>query len=239
MDLRIGCSGWSYQHWRGDFYPEGLPQGQWLEHYCRSFDTVELNASFYRLPAAKTVEGWRERTPAGFIFAVKVSRLITHVHRLEDSGDLLAHFLERMRGLGDRLGPLLHQTPPSLERDDALLTRYLDLLPRDLVHAFEFRHEGWWDDEVLSLLGDRGATFVIYNMGTVTTPVVATAPDVYVRFHGPGAAYGSGYTDDHLREWLGRLRGLDAARAWVYFNNDVGGHAPRNARRMLDLASGR
>ena len=239
MDLRIGCSGWSYEHWRGDFYPEGLPRGQWLEHYCRSFDTVELNASFYRLPAAKTVQGWRGRTPYGFTFAVKVSRLITHTHRFDGVEELLAHFLERVRALGDRLGPLLHQAPPSLARDDALLARYLDLLPHDLVHAFEFRHDSWWDAGVLSLLRDRGATFVVYNMGNDTTPVVATAPDLYVRLHGPGTAYGSGYTDDQLRGWLDRIHGLGAARAWVYFNNDVGGHAPRNARRMVELAAGR
>lgn len=236
MDFRVGCSGWSYRHWRGDFYPGDLAPGRWLEHYCQSFDTVELNASFYRLPAASTVRGWRDRTPEGFTFAVKVSQLITHAQRFRGVEDLLAHFLERMRGLGDRLGPLLHQAPPTLGRDGALLAAYLDLLPRDLVHAFEFRNASWWDDSIFALLRDRGASFVVFNMGEVTTPVVATAPDAYVRLHGPGAAYGSSYTDDQLRAWVDRIRGLGAARAWVYFNNDVGGHAPRNARRMIELA---
>ncbi len=189
MELRIGCSGWMYAHWRGVFYSPGVPTARWLEHYCTRFDTVELNASFYRWPSERTVQGWPGRTPPGFRFAVKVTRRVTHLQRLRDCEGTLAAFIERVRPLGERLGPLLYQLPPSMQRDDARLAAFLELLPRDLLHAFEFRHRSWWADGVFELLRARGAAFCVYHLGGEQTPVVATSDEAYVRFHGPAGAY--------------------------------------------------
>jgi uncharacterized protein YecE (DUF72 family) len=233
MDFHIGCSGWGYRHWVGDFYPAGLPAAEWLEHYAVHFSTVELNSSFYRLPSESVVAGWRRRTPEGFRFAVKASRLITHFRRLRDCEAELNRFLGRMRGLGERLGPVLFQTPPSLERDPALLRDFLRLLPSDIVSAFELRDGSWWEQSTFDLLTEAGAAFCIHNLGREWTPIVATCDDIYVRLHGPEGTCASAYGDDALRGLLRALPG--ASRAWVYFNNDVGGHAPRDAARLIEL----
>lgn len=233
---RIGCSGWSYKHWRGSFYPKGLPQSRWLEHYCTQFDTVELNATFYRLPTEAAVRGWAQRTPPGFTFAVKVSRLITHFRRIRNCDDELATFFERMWPLGNHLGPLLYQLPPTFKRDDEVLARFLASLPKKPLHVFEFRHRSWWEEPVFSLLREHGAAFCVYDRGEETTPVVATCPDLYVRFHGPAQGYAGSYPDDQLARWardIAAVRGIK--RVWAYFNNDVGGHAPRNAARFREL----
>ncbi len=240
VEYRIGCSGWSYKHWRGNFYPKALPASRWLEHYASCFDTVELNNTFYRLPSESAVRGWSGRSPPGFSFSVKVSRLITHYSRLRGVEEALQTFLDRIRPLGDRLGPLLYQTPPAFARDDARLSAFLSLLPPGLVHAFEFRNDSWWVDPVFDILREHGAAFCIYNMGEVSTPVVATCPDVYVRFHGPESSYASSYSEAALADWRRRLDSLSGGeRAWVYFNNDVGGHAPRDALTLKRLVGPR
>ncbi len=235
MEYRIGCSGWSYRHWRDDFYPKGVPQSRWLEHYASVFDTVELNNSFYKLPSENAVRGWKERSPEGFTFAVKASRLITHYRRLRGAESALETFLERMKGLGDKLGPVLFQTPPRFRRDEGVLRDFLALLPEGLMPVFEFRDDSWWKDSVFEVLRDGDAAFCIYNAGQTSTPVVATCRETYVRFHGPVEAYRTGYGDGELREWRDRIEGLGARRAWVYFNNDVGGHAHRDARTLIAL----
>ena len=233
MDYRIGCSGWSYRHWVGNLYPAGLPQSRWLERYCSLFDTVELNNTFYRLPSESVVRNWRERTPAGFKFSVKASRLITHFRRFADCEAELATFLGRVRRLGDSLGPILYQAPPSMRRNDSVLERFLAMLPPDLVHAFEFRHESWWVEPVWEILRGRGAAFCVFNMGDVTTPVVATCGELYARFHGPASSYASGYSDGELEAWRDRIGALPGvSRAWLYFNNDIGGHAHEDALRL-------
>ena len=230
MDLRIGCSGWSYRHWKDDFYPAGLAASRWLEYYATQFDTTELNTTFYRLPPATSVAAWRRRTPEGFCFAVKASRYITHMHRLDGVG--LDRFQERIAPLADRTGPFLYQLPPAFQRDDSRLERFLAQLPRDACHAFEFRHESWWDEAVAAILRRHAAIFVLFNMGATSTPILRTATETYVRLHGPEAEYASAYPDASLRRWIETIRGMGVERAWVYFNNDLGGHAPRDAMRM-------
>lgn len=237
-EFRIGCSGWSYNHWRGNFYPVGVPPGRWLEHYAEHFDTVELNASFYRLPSESTVRAWRQRTPAGFRFAVKASRYITHLRRFANCEGPLEQFFGRMLPLGDRLGPMLYQAPPAVERDDQLLARFLRLLPPGPLHAFEFRHPSWWADPVYELLNEHGASLVAYNMGETGAPLVPAA-NVYARLHGPGATYASPYSQAELIGWRNVIQALPGVeRAWIYFNNDIGGHAPRDAARMSELVVG-
>jgi len=233
----VGTSGWHYDHWRGDFYPADLPRPRWLEHYAKTFDTVELNASFYRLPTEKAFAKWRESVPPGFRYAVKASRFITHIKRLRNVEDELKLFLNRVGLLQDRLGPVLYQLPPGLKRDDGLLEAFLKLLPKGLQHAFEFRNREWLDEGVFDLMRRYGACFCVFDMPGLTTPVVATASFAYVRFHGSTALYYSNYGDEELSEWAERIKGLAGVdMVYVYFNNDAGGYAVRNAltlRRML------
>ena len=148
--VHVGCSGWVYRHWRGIFYPEGLPQRRWFERYAEEFDTVEINASFYRLPLASTFDGWRDKAPPGFRYAVKVNRFITHMKKLVDCEESLDAFVALARPLRQTLGPLLYQLPPSLHKDLSRLEAFLERLPADLEQVVEFRHSSWYDDEVWS-----------------------------------------------------------------------------------------
>jgi uncharacterized protein YecE (DUF72 family) len=241
VKYRVGTSGWHYDHWRGDFYPDGLAKSRWLEHYAKTFDTVEINASFYRLPAEGTFAKWRGLAPPGFCYAVKASRFITHIKRLRNIEGELKAFLDRAGLLGDRLGPVLYQLPPGLKRDDGLLEAFLSLLPAGLEHVFEFRSRDWLDQGVFDLMRRYRAGFCIFDMPGLTTPVLATAGFAYVRFHGSTGLYYSNYSDEQLGDWAGRIRGLVGVdTVYVYFNNDAGGYAVRNAltlRRMLNLSS--
>ena len=157
--IHVGCSGWVYKHWRGIFYPEGLPQKRWFERYAEEFDTVEINASFYRLPLASTFEGWREKAPPGFRYAVKVNRFITHMKKLLDCRAEVDRFIELARPLGGKLGPLLYQLPPSLHKNLERLDTFLGWLPTDLEQVVEFRHKSWYDEQVLALLDKCAVLF--------------------------------------------------------------------------------
>lgn len=233
----VGTSGWHYGDWRGRFYPPDLPPARWLGYYAQHFATVEVNATFYHLLPEKTFQNWREATPPGFIFAVKASRFITHIKRLKEASEPLERFLSRARHLGEKLGPVLYQLPPGLDRDDALLGEFLSLLPRDMTHVFEFRHTSWFASEVLELLRRHGAAFCVQDMPKRETPVAATAGCAYVRFHGPTGRYAGSYDDATLARWAKSIRELaaQAGSAFVYFNNDVGGAAIGDAQRLLAL----
>jgi uncharacterized protein YecE (DUF72 family) len=227
----VGTSGWHYEHWRGRFYPEDLPKPKWLEFYSRSFDTLELNNSFYHLPSEKAFANWRDSSPEGFAFAVKVSRFITHIKKLRDIEEALVKFTDRARLLENKLGPLLYQLPPGLHRNESLLEDFLRLLPRDLNYAFEFRHESWFDKGVYDLLRKYNACFCIYDMPDLTTPLEVTADFVYMRFHGRGWLYGGCYSDEELGKWAREIKKLSKNKkaAYIYFNNDAEGFAIQNA----------
>jgi uncharacterized protein YecE (DUF72 family) len=171
----IGTSGFSYPHWRGLFYPDKLPQARWLEHYAQTFTTVELNSTFYRLASETTVKNWRDRTPQDFLFAVKASRLITHLHRLHGVQEPLESFLSRMQSLEQKLGPVLYQLPPSLKRDEALLEAFLQLLPTGQQHVLEFRDSSWYQEKVETLLGEHNVALCVHDMSGSESPVSATA----------------------------------------------------------------
>ncbi len=237
--LHAGTSGWMYDDWRGRFYPPDIPKTKWFSHYARHFSTVELNYSFYRLPSEKSLRTWRERAPDGFIYALKVSRYITHLKRLRDAGEPLRTFVSRARLLGDKLGPLLYQLPPDFKRSDALLEAFLALLPEDLSHVFEFRHDSWFDDAVYALLRRHRAAFCVYDLPGTTTPLVSTANFAYVRFHGSTGLYYSCYSDGELQSWAGRIArlGQGLSAVYAYFNNDTQACAIRNARRLRELLS--
>jgi uncharacterized protein YecE (DUF72 family) len=228
---RIGCSGWEYTHWKGDFYPADLPKGRWFQHYARTFDTVEINNSFYRLPAPETMDRWRLQAPPGFVYAVKASRYLTHMRKLKEPADPLGLLFDRARALGPHLGPVLYQLPPRWRPDHVRLEAFLAALPPDVPQAIEFREAAWYSDRTLELLSRWNVALCLHDMTGSASPRAVVGPFVYVRFHGASAKYGGSYSAAQLDDWAGwldahRARGL---RVYAYFNNDVGGHAPRNA----------
>ena len=241
MQIRIGCSGWSYESWRdGVFYPPRLAAGKRLRHYATHFDTVELNASFYRLPARTAAAGWAEQTPDGFQFAVKVSRYLTHIVRLADTATHLGLLLERIEPLVEagKVGPLLWQLPPTFSRDDERLAQALAELPERFQHAFEFRHPSWFVADVFSLLRRHNVAIVIADrpgLGPLQTDTL-TADFVYLRFHHGSRGRRGNYSRSELELWASRIRGWARERdVWAYFNNDWEGFAPKNAAALQQL----
>lgn len=235
----IGTSGFSYKHWQGVFYPEGLPQREWLTFYARHFTTLELNNPFYRLPPRKTFEGWRERAPEGFTYAVKANRFITHIKKLREPEEPLARFFEAAEGLGAKLGPILFQLPPSLKCDPDTLSYFLACLPSRHRYTFEFRHESWFCREIYEILEAAGAALCIASSPRYPMEVVATAPFVYLRLHGSERLYGSEYSRQELKEWARRLRAFmrEGRDVYVYFDNDFQAFAVKNAKELLALLS--
>jgi uncharacterized protein YecE (DUF72 family) len=239
--VRVGCSGWQYRHWRGDFYPSAVPVSGWFEHYASIFETVEINNSFYRLPESATFAVWATRAPRGFVFAVKASRYLTHMKKLKDPGDPLDRLLTRARVLGRHLGPILYQLPPGWRCDLQRLEQFLQHLPADVRHVLEVRDPTWYAPEVFALLERHGVALCLHDMQGSATGRLRIGPFVYVRFHGASGRYGGGYPPHRLDAWAAWLadQALGGADLYAYFNNDVGGHAPRDAVRLRDLLRAR
>ncbi|HEV2568371.1 DUF72 domain-containing protein [Sphingomonas sp.] len=235
--IRIGCSGWNYRHWRGVFYPDRLPVKRWFDHYAAHFDTVEVNASFYRLPEASTLAKWRDQATPGFCYAIKAPRFITHMRKLKDCDESMAEFLGRARNLGERLGPILYQLPPRWRFDRDRLERFLDLLPADLTHVFEFREPSWLEPEVLALLDSRGIGFCAHDMPGLATQRGAAGTTAYVRFHGASGKYWGRYSEEALAGWAEWMRAEEAKgrTVWAYFNNDIHAHAISDAKALRRL----
>ncbi|MCF6524283.1 DUF72 domain-containing protein [Streptomyces sp. JJ36] len=233
MAVLVGTSGWQYRDWRGVLYPAELPQRRWLEGYARGFATVENNNAFYRLPSAETFAAWREnRTPEGFVMAVKASRFLTHMKRLRDPEEPVERLLTRAAGLGPRLGPVLLQFPATLRADPASLDACLRVFPRDVRVAVEPRHPSWWSDEVRALLREHGAALCWADRDSrPVTPLWRTAGWGYVRFHAGRAAPWPRYGRQALRAWARRIAATwpREAEVYVYFNNDPGGAAVLDA----------
>jgi uncharacterized protein YecE (DUF72 family) len=238
-ELRIGCSGWNYAHWRnGVFYPPRLASREWLSFYARHFDTVELNTTFYRLPRRDAAQRWADESPDGFLFAVKVSRYLTHIKRLQDVRVHLPLLYERIEPLRPKLGPLLWQLPPTFKVDVARLAAALEQLPRGERHAFEFRHPSWFTDDVLTLLREHGAALVVADRPEVNAFQLRelTADFTYVRFHAGTRGRNGNYSQRELAEWAERLAGwAEEADVYAYFNNDWEGFAVENARVLANL----
>ena len=235
-ELFIGTSGWCYAHWAGTFYPPEVPKARWLEYYHRHFATVELNSSFYGLPKETTFRKWRERVPEKFIFAVKANRYITHVKKLSEPAESVELFLSRARLLGDKLGPILFQTPASLKVRQDKLEQILRLRPEGLRFCFEFRHISWFCKEVYDLLSRYNGALCIADSPAFPRATGRTADFSYLRLHGSTILYRSRYSPDELRIWAKRIRRIldEDADVYVYFDNDAGGYAVMNA---LELAS--
>jgi uncharacterized protein YecE (DUF72 family) len=231
VKVRIGTSGYNYAEWKGSFYPEDLPAAKMLPYYARHFPTVEINATFYRMPTAKTLAGWAAATPEAFVLALKAPQRITHFARLRNVDDPLRFFCDTARTLGGKLGPLLFQLPPSFKKDTDRLAETLFQLPPDLRCAFEFRHESWLSDDVYDLLRRRNAALCIADSETASTPLVATADFGYLRLRDEG------YAETDLARWADTLRGLDAQwrEAFVYFKHEESGTGPAFARALTEI----
>jgi uncharacterized protein YecE (DUF72 family) len=234
--MLIGTSGWMYADWRGVLYPPGLPQRRWLHRYSEVFPTVENNNAFYRLPGRETFELWRGSTPPGFVMAVKASRYLTHMKRLIDPAEPVARLMNAAAGLGPKLGPVLLQLPPTLRAEPDRLAACLREFPAGVRVAVEPRHPTWWTDRTRRVLEDHGAALCWTDrLGRPQTPLWRTAGWLYLRFHEGPAEPWPRYADDTLKSWADELAGADDA--YVYFNNDPGGAAVRDALRFTDLTA--
>jgi uncharacterized protein YecE (DUF72 family) len=231
MTLFVGTSGWQYRHWRETFYPRGLAQTKWLEFYADRFDTVESNAAFYRLPEAETFARWAERTPPGFVMAVKASRYLTHILRLTEPEEPVQRLVTRATELGEKLGPILLQLPPTLKLELDRLRRTLDAFPAWLRVAVEFRHKSWFIDEVRRELTDRGAALCLADRRGPITPIWRTTDWTYLRLHVGRSSPAPCYGEDALASWVDQLAHTwtNDEDAYVYFNNDHRACALRDA----------
>ena len=234
----IGTSGWSYRHWRGPFYPSGMAKGgDQLRFYAERLDTVEVNGTFYRLIEVDTLRRWREATPAGFVFACKGSRYITHMKRLKEPERAVGRYFERVEALEDKLGPIVFQLPGRFKPDRARLANFLEALPVDHRYAFEFRDPAWFQSEILEDLAARNVALCLYEFAGQQAPLEVTADFVYIRLHGPGGPYQGSYSDAALRTWAKRIRAWTKAGrdVYCYFDNDDSGYAPQNALRLRSM----
>ncbi len=232
--LHVGTSGYNFPEWRGSFYPPKLPSAKWLEFYAQQLGTVEINYTFYRMPSAKTVAGWDAATPAAFTFVVKAPQRITHIARLRNIDDTLRFFLETVRKLNAKLGPVLFQLPPNFKKDIERLSDLLTQFPPDVRAACEFRHASWWSDDVYELLRTTNTALCVADTEEGTTPLVATADFGYIRLRDEG------YSEQGLIEWSQKVQALGRAwtDAYVFFKHEEKGVGPKLAREFLALAAG-
>lgn len=235
--VRIGCSGWQYKHWREIFYPKGLPQTRWFAFYAEHFDTVEINNSFYMLPKPATFDKWREQAPPGFCYAVKANRYLTQAKKLKECEEPVERMMTAARHLGDRLGPILYQLPPSLKLDLDRLERFLRLVPKDVTNVFEFRDNSWNVPETYALLDRYGACLCIHDMPGSASERVAPGPASYIRFHGSAGKYWGRYADEVLLSWADWIasQARPGRPVWCYFNNDIHGHAIHDAQTLRSM----
>jgi len=235
--LHIGTSGWHYKHWKGRFYPADIKESDQLDYFIQHFKTVEINNSFYRLPAAEVFTGWRKATPDDFIFAVKASRYITHMKKLKPDKESLTLFFSHATKLKEKLGPVLFQLPPSWKVNAPRLDEFLASLPEGYQYCFEFRNHTWYTDEVYDILKKYNSAFCIYELEHHTSPIIITADFVYLRLHGPGNKYQGSYSDDVLKQWAKKCNEWlkHKKQVYVYFDNDQEAYAVFNAKRLMEL----
>jgi len=234
----IGTSGWTYDGWRGPFYPRDVPKKDWLRYYGSRFPTTEINGSFYRTPSLEAVRAWRQQTPDDFVFAWKASKFITHWKRLSEKCDNSIALMEtRLRVLGPKTGPVLFQLPPRFTVNRERLESFFRMLPRRYRYAFEFRHASWYEKPIFDLLRAYDIALCISDHHDAPSPWEVTARHVYVRGHGPGGAYKGSYSDVELRRWARMIRKWRRGRraVYVYFDNDQKSAAPKDAQRLMRL----
>jgi uncharacterized protein YecE (DUF72 family) len=236
--IHIGTSGWSYKHWLGTFYPEGVKAVGQFPYYLQHFNTVELNSPFYRLPDKETFIKWKTNSPETFLYSVKASRFITHMKKLKDPAESLVRFMENVSGLEEKLGPILFQLPPHWQLNLERLKEFLEKLPATFRYVFEFRNSTWYDAEVYRLLREKNCAFCLYELDGHLTPFEITADFVYVRLHGPGGKYQGNYSEESLQGWGAKcIEWAKSLDVFVYFDNDIGSYAPFNAKRLIEITS--
>jgi uncharacterized protein YecE (DUF72 family) len=231
----IGTSGWVYNHWTEVFYPKDCPKARWLEFYAGHFNTVELNASFYRLPKPQAFENWRNRTPEGFLWVVKASRYITHVRRLTEAAEPLERLYHAVEGLEEKLGPILFQLPPSLSFHEEVFGHFCKYLKEDRLHALEVRHPSWENRKAIDMLREHNMALCVSDTaGRYPYIDENTASFVYIRLHGSQKLYASEYSEAELQAYAQKIRQW-AKDTYLYFDNDYQGYAVKNARRVKDI----
>ncbi|ABG60087.1 DUF72 domain-containing protein [Cytophaga hutchinsonii] len=236
MRTHIGCSGYNYREWKGMFYPEGLPQSKWLEYYCRHYNTVEINASFYRFPTGKSLKTWYDKTPADFRFSLKANNQITHYKKFNGTQSLISELYEvAAAGLKDKLECILFQLPPSVKYTPEILERIVSQLDPAFKNVLEFRDAGWWNNEVYKVLQSKNIVFCTSSYPGLPEDFITTADTAYIRMHGNTELYKSNYSDNQLQQLRNDLIDSDVKEAFVYFDNTWGGNAIANAKTMEKL----
>jgi uncharacterized protein YecE (DUF72 family) len=236
MKLNSGCSGFHYKHWRGNFYPDDLPEKKWFEYYCQFFNSLELNVTFYRFPQLSTLQSWHSRCPDDFRFAVKAPRIITHYKKFSDTASLIEDFYHTVdSGLKQKLGCILFQLPPNFHFSEAHLDRIVNSLNPSFKNVVEFRHQEWWRPEVFEKLRQNDISFCGMSHPDFPDDIVHTSPLLYYRMHGRSQLYASNYSQDELNELATQLkRQKKLQEAYIFFNNDINGYAPVNAQYLSD-----
>jgi uncharacterized protein YecE (DUF72 family) len=233
MNSWIGTSGFQYPEWKGNFYPEDLPTAKMLPFFAERLASTEINYTFHRIPAAKTITNWNELTPARFRFSLKAPQKITHFSRLRDCADTMRYFHDVVSSLGEKLGPILFQLPPNFKKDTLLLADFINSLPEGMRAAFEFRHASWFEDEVFEALKRRNVSLCIADTEDLATPRIATADYGYLRLRRED------YTEDDVGSWTEFVRGQGErwSDAFVYFKHEEAGIGPKLATQMMKRLS--
>lgn len=238
INWHIGCSGFHYKHWKDIFYPEGLAQSKWFSFYAEHFDSLELNASFYRTPTPKALANWYSISPDGFNFAVKAPRSITHYKKFNDVQDIIMRFYDLVQaGLQEKLAAVLFQLHPNYACTEAHLGAMLKSLSPDFKNVVEFRHPSWWNEQVYQAFGDRNIVFSGISHPTLPQDVIHNSGTLYYRFHGAEDLYRSEYSRSELTSFIKTVKEADVSDAYVFFNNDIGGSAVRNATDLKQLVN--
>ncbi|NGM63381.1 DUF72 domain-containing protein [Sphingobacterium sp. SGG-5] len=235
----VGCSGFHYKSWKGVFYPNDLPQKDWLNYYCQHFNTLELNVTFYRFPQLSFLQNWYAKSPHDFCFAVKAPRIITHYKKFTGTSELLSNFYSVIgKGLQHKLGCVLFQMPPSLSYSEELLEKIIDSLDKSFLNVVEFRHVSWWRQDVYDRLAERNISFCGMSHPTLPDDVVANTPHLYYRMHGASELYASGYSHKELDELAAKIKTQHHVKnVYVYFNNDMQAHAIENTQYLQQITS--
>lgn len=233
--VHIGTSGFSYNHWKENFYPKGLSSSKWLNYYSQAFSTVELNTTFYHLPLVSTVKNWHAQVSDDFLFSIKASRYLTHQKRLHDCKESINLFYQRIQDLHPKIGPILFQLPPSFKADKELLSEFIKNLKHSYLHVLEFRDESWFVDEIYELLKKHGIALCITDLNGKLSPEEFTTHFTYIRLHGPKKAYQGSY-GTKLKEWKSKIEKWSTKTSiFCYFDNDEKGYAIEDAKNLQEM----
>ncbi|MBA2369760.1 MAG: DUF72 domain-containing protein [Candidatus Protochlamydia sp.] len=237
MAIHIGTSGWSYNHWKENFYPPKLKTTKWLDYYASVFSTVEINTTFYRMPLITTIQNWHEQVPSHFTFSIKASRYITHQKKLKDCAESLTRLYDNIQYFKSKAGVVLFQLPPSFKLNQERLIEFIAFLNHEYQYVFEFRHPTWFCDDIYALLTKNKIALCITDLNGALSPEVITGPFTYIRLHGPKKAYQGSYGGAQLNAWKRKIEKWDSSGLGVYcyFDNDEKGYAIQDAMQLQKM----